>query len=264
MSIAALAMALGNRRDIMLLTNKPLHGGESVRAVLADGDAVPYLAALRLNEAGLAKYAIWNQCWEAQRREDAGGNPSASEVPPKYLPADFVDAKYFRLRGKLDVPKERFISYPGCESDEDGEPVYGWAGWDHLQRAQALASLYLKRKDGEGWGKERLTPMLAGLLELLPWLEQWHNEPNDEFGGERMGNYFASFLDGECRQHGLTRDDLRAWRPAAKTRGKAKKAAASSSSQETDGDGTDAPAKPRKPRGRKKAKVEPAGDAAEE
>jgi hypothetical protein len=28
---------------------------------------------------------------------------------------------YSGLRGKLDVPKERFISYPGCESDEDHE-----------------------------------------------------------------------------------------------------------------------------------------------
>jgi hypothetical protein len=27
------------------------------------------------------------------------------------------------LRGKLDVPKERIISYYGCESDEDHEPV---------------------------------------------------------------------------------------------------------------------------------------------
>ncbi|MEP7124751.1 MAG: restriction endonuclease, partial [Byssovorax sp.] len=125
------------------------------------------------------------------------------------------------LRGKLDVPKERFISYPGCESDHDHEPVYGWAGWNHLQQAQALSALYQNRKQEEAWGKDRLTPMLAGLLELIPWIKQWHNEPSDEYGGLRLGEFFDSFLDGECRGLGLTRDDLRAWRPEAKKRGKA-------------------------------------------
>ncbi len=230
---------------------------------LLEDEAVPYLATLRFSPTGLVKHAIWQECWTSQRAEDAGGEPSVT-VPPRYKSEDYQRTTYWQLRGKLDVPRERFISYPGCESDEDGEPVFGWAGWDHLQRAQALAALYLKRKDGEGWAKDRLTPMLAGLLELIPWLQQWHNEPNDDFGGERMGNYFASFLDGECRLHGLSHDDLRAWRPAAKTRGKAKKAAARASSPEAEPADADAPPKPRKPRGRKKAKVESTGDVAEE
>ncbi len=88
-------------------------------------------------------------------------------------------------RGKLDVPKERFISYPGCESDDDKQPLYRWAGWNHLQQAQAVAALYedLKR---EGWTKERLAPMLEGLRELLPWLKQW-------------GDYFEGYVEGEER-----------------------------------------------------------------
>ena len=141
--------------------------------------------------------------------------------PPKYGREDFI-GNGWALRGKLDVPKERFISYPGCESDDDGEPVYGWAGWDHLQRAQALANLYMDRKTREGWPRERLLPMLAGLLELIPWVKQWHNEPSAEYDGLRMGDYFAQFLDGELRLHALTTADLRAWRPAKRTRGKAK------------------------------------------
>jgi hypothetical protein len=140
---------------------------------------------------------------------------------PKYDPKDYHDATIWQLRGKLDVPKERFISYPGCESDQDSEPVYGWAGWNHLQQAQALAALYQKRKQEEAWGKDRLTPMLAGLLELIPWIKQWHNEPSDEYAGMRLGDFFDSFLDAECRSLGLTRDNLRAWRPEAKKRGKA-------------------------------------------
>src|SRR6185436_6801785 len=124
-------------------------------------------------------------------------------VPPKFLPKDFREQRFWSLRGKLDVPKEAFISYPGCESDQDGEPVYGWAGWNHLQRAQALAALYQKRKTDEGWTTERLTPMLAGLLELLPWIQQWHNELDPEYG-LRMGDYFAQFLDGELATLGLS------------------------------------------------------------
>jgi hypothetical protein len=185
-----------------------------------------------------------------------------STPAPKYGNGDFADHQTYRLRGPLDVPKERFISYPYCESDTDGEPVYGWAGWDHLQRAQALASLYLKRKDGEGWTKERLTPMLAGLLELIPWVKQWHNEPSAEFGGLKMGEYFEQFLDGECRQHALTHDDLRAWRPPKKGRGKAKAAKVAADVER--GDATDdAPAAAKKPRAKKSRAKQPAAEEVE-
>ena len=36
-------------------------------------------------------------------------------VPPKYTSADFLKSTYWKLRGKLDVPKERWICYPGAE-----------------------------------------------------------------------------------------------------------------------------------------------------
>jgi hypothetical protein len=188
-------------------------------------ESVPFLAAFRHTETGIEKRSIWEATWALQRLEDAGeGKVSGNSIaPPKYDQKDFREPSYFALRGKLDVPKERFISYPGCESDEDKEPVYGWAGWDHLQRAVALAGLYQDRKQREGWDKERLKPMLAGLLELLPWLKQWHNEPSEELGGERPSDQFEAFLNAECSELGFTHDDLRAWRPAAKTRGTGKR-----------------------------------------
>ncbi|MBK8233294.1 MAG: BREX-2 system adenine-specific DNA-methyltransferase PglX [Candidatus Eisenbacteria bacterium] len=105
-------------------------------------ESVPFLAAYRYTDAGAEKRALWEQTWELQRLEDAGRGGAPILVPPKYDVKDFRDANFYRLRGKLDVPKERFISYPGCESDEDGEPIYGWAGWDHLQRAAALVDLF--------------------------------------------------------------------------------------------------------------------------
>ncbi len=206
-------------------------------------ESIPFLAAHRYTDAGLDKRAAWERTWDLQRREDAGDTIANIPVPPKYDAKDFRDANYFRLRGKLDVPKERFISYPGCESDEDKEPVYGWAGWDHAQQAKALAAMYWQRKTQEAWKAERLTPMLAGLYELLPWLKQWHNEPSEE-AGDGLGNYFEGFLDGECAALGVTRDQLKAWRPVGKGKGGGKKVSASAKT--VDGDSVDSP--PRKPR----------------
>lgn len=75
------------------------------------------------------------------------------------------------------MPKERFISYPGLGRDGDPTELLGWAGWDHLAQARALAAVYLDRRQQAGWPAERLLPLLAGLLELEPWLQQWHGEP---------------------------------------------------------------------------------------
>ncbi len=179
-------------------------------------EAAPFLAAYRFTASGMKKLEVWQTAWALQRREDAGEVVQVP-VPHRYAQGDFNGAYCWRLRGKLDVPKERFISYPGCESDEDGEPLYGWAGWNHAERAQALAALYVQRK-GESWQVDRLTPMLAGLLELLPWVKQWHNEPNQDFGGLKLGDYYEDYIASQCRELGLTEQDLRDWRPAEKKR----------------------------------------------
>ena len=201
-------------------------------AQLVASEAAPFLPAQRYTEAGLRKRAQWEATWALQRREDAGENLAASSgaipVPPKYKSLDFLTTDVWRLRGGLDVPKERWISYPGCERGADGSLAIAWAGWDHLQQATALAGFYLDMKDSEGWPPERLQALLAGLLELLPWLAQWHNDVDPVYG-ERMGDYYQSFVTEEARALGFTLDDLRAWKPAAavKTRGRRKAAAAS-------------------------------------
>jgi hypothetical protein len=195
-------------------------------AQLVASEAAPFLPVLRYSEAGLRKRTQWEDTWALQRREDAGEDLSISvgkiPVPPKYKSTDFLKTDVWRLRGGLDVPKERWISYPGCERGADGSLVIAWAGWDHLQQATALAGFYLDMKDNEGWTPERLQPLLAGLLELVPWLEQWHNEVDPVYG-ERMGHYYKGFVAEEARAQGFTLDDLRAWKPvllAIATRGR--------------------------------------------
>ncbi len=183
-------------------------------AELVGSEAVPFLPVLRYKDTGLRKRTQWEATWELQRREDAGEDVGKIPVPPKYKGADFLKADYWRLRGGLDVPKERWISYPGCERGADGSLVIAWAGWDHLQQATAIAAYYLDMKDNEGWELSRLVPLLAGLFELVPWLKQWHNEIDPAFG-ERMGDYYEGFLRDEVRALGLTLDELKNWKPAA-------------------------------------------------
>jgi hypothetical protein len=180
-------------------------GAEAYAARMAAG-----LGAETVQKAADAAIAA-----EAKRRKTAeiGDIP----VPPKYKTPDFQSASFWGLRGGLDVPKERFVSFPHCARDADPSLPILWAGHDHLARARALASLYVERRDTDGWPSARLLPMLAGLLELVPWLRQWHNDIDAETG-LRMGDYFAGFIEEEARERGLTIDDLRNWTPPAPAR----------------------------------------------
>ncbi|MFK0194894.1 BREX-2 system adenine-specific DNA-methyltransferase PglX [Kitasatospora sp. NPDC090308] len=188
-----------------------------VTNLLAD-EHVPFLSSLRYKPSGLKKRADWEQVWDLQRQEDAAPDEPAKRkirdsipVPPKYTSADFLKPSYWKARGKLDVPKERFISYSTATS---GTPdLYGWAGWDHREQAQALTTYFTNNH----FSTEELTPLLAGLLELQPWLTQWHDEFDAMYGGS-PADFFAGYRSQIQGEHGLTDDDLRAWRPAAPTR----------------------------------------------
>ncbi|MBN8431454.1 BREX-2 system adenine-specific DNA-methyltransferase PglX [Microbulbifer salipaludis] len=217
---------------------------------LVDGESVPQMAAARLKSTSMPKFRAWQEVWGKQREEDAidakygvdedlpakdredsdkrasydlAREAAAREkerqvgeipAPPQYKQADFLKVSYWRLRGKLDVQKERFFSLPGCEKDGDGTLVIGWAGLDHLQRATAIASWYLERKESEGWSANRLIPILVALDELIPWLKQWHNEIDPEFG-ERMGDYYEAFLMEELRLLDIPHSSLFEWAPPA-------------------------------------------------
>jgi hypothetical protein len=225
------------RGDTDFMQVAELYAGRSdfdVNVLVADlvgGEAVPLLPAQRYTEAGRRKRAEWARTWGLQRREDAIDAETTDEanrkrrkaaevgdipVPPKYKPTDFQKTDFWRLRGGLDVPKERFVSFPQCSRDADGSLVIAWAGLNPLQLATAIASYYLDLKDNEGWEAERLKPLLGGIHELVPWIKQWHNEPGTEHG-TRMGDYLDGFVDEECRGLGLTREAVVAWQPPATT-----------------------------------------------
>jgi hypothetical protein len=181
---------------------------------LVEGESVPFLPILRYKPAGLRKREVWERTWDLQRQQDAGNDVGEIPVPPKYATADFLKTDIWRLRGKLDVPKERWISYPHCSTDSDPSLVIAWAGWNHLEQATALVSYYDARKR-EGWTAERLAPLLAGLDQLIPWIHQWHPEVDPEYG-ETAGQSFQHMLESDAHELGMTIDDIRKWTPPEK------------------------------------------------
>lgn len=212
---------------------------------LVKPEAVPLLPVLRYKDSGMIKRAVWERTWDAQRREDAiekriraeyqkrvdasdgdskmeffekriraevAAEVGEIEVPPKYTNKDFRDANFWRLRGKLDVPKERFVSFPYSERDAEKSLVLAWAGWNHLELAQAIAGYYTTAREREGWGNDRLVPLLGALIELLPWIRQWHDEYNVEYGGKPV-EFFEGFVEEEARSLGLSLNKIREWSP---------------------------------------------------
>jgi hypothetical protein len=206
-----------------LYTDNPVFDVAKLVQELVAAESVPYLPVLRYKPSGLLKRAEWEKTWDLQRREDAGETHERPiAVPPKYTAADFQKPDYWRLRGKLDVPRERWVSYPHAERDGDASLVVTWAGHDHLEQARAVAAYFVTMKDEKGWPAERLLPLLAGLDQLVPWLLQWHNDYDAQMQ-LRWGEHFRDFVRDEAASLGKTLADVRGWRPPAK-KGRAKKA----------------------------------------
>jgi hypothetical protein len=100
-----------------------------------------------------------------------------SRNTPRFSRKDFSDGNAWKLRGKLNIPRERFIAYAefdhtrrGSDAPETGGPWFGWAGWDAAQRADALAFL-LNKANRAGWElRWRQCGLRAALRDLLPQL----------------------------------------------------------------------------------------------
>lgn len=195
----------------------------TVLAAVIEAEHVPYLAALRYKEPGLRKREQWEHVWEQQREEDRTGERLDIKVPPKYTGADFLKHSYWSNRGKLDVPKERFVSYPGASTDNDPSLLLGWAGWNHRDQAEALVNLLIDRSSVDGWSLEdpRFVPLLAGLQEIMPWVRQWYDADDEEWGANPAQEFQTALNRGSVDRN-LSQDDLRAWRPEKKRGGRKK------------------------------------------
>ncbi|MHC0429480.1 BREX-2 system adenine-specific DNA-methyltransferase PglX [Streptomyces sp. O3] len=186
--------------------------------VIAD-EHVPYLSAMRYKDSGLRTRREWETVWEKQREEDRTGTRLDIDPPTKYKSSDFLKPSYWSHRGKLDVPKERFISYPEAGPDSDSTLMLGWAGWDHRDQALALTQLIETRVRDDAWGAERLVPLLAGLREVMPWVRQWYSAYDDEWEGSPAEDLEAEF-QRYLRVHGVSEAQMKDWRPVRKARGR--------------------------------------------
>ena len=192
-----------------------------LRQILAD-EHVPFWACYRYTGTGLLKRTLWERTWDLQREEDRAGERLDIPVPPKYKKEDFAKTSFWNQRGKLDVPKERFISYPKAGPDSDDSMLLGWAGWDHRAQAHALIMLIEERATTDGWDKDRLIPLLAGLAEVMPWVRQWHDEVDPSFGASPAQEY-DGYLTSQREKYGLTEDDLTRCAPSPTPRGRVRR-----------------------------------------
>lgn len=160
----------------------------------------------------LAELKREDRAWNAavEELEAIPPNPEI-DVPPRYKPADFFPGPFWRLRGKLDVPKERFVSFPHCGPDGDASLLITWAGFDHRQQARAITTYYMDKKANAGWDKSRFVPLLAGLLELLTWLKQWYNDRDQD--GHNWAEVIEGFIADEARELGQMAEQIKAWTP---------------------------------------------------
>ena len=120
----------------------------------------------------------------------------------------------------------RFTDYLVCDFLGGPRPwKFAWV--INFQKAGTFVFLlaliaYYDAGKREGWDAKRLTPLLAGLDQLLPWIHQWHTEIDPEFG-ETAGQSFQTMLEADAHELGLTLEDIRAWEPPAKTKTRRKR-----------------------------------------
>ena len=124
-------------------------------------------------QSGLAKREVWETLWTLQRREDLGERVEVIPTPPEYSQGsrgksiDYLKDEYWKLRGKLNVPKERFVAFTEVPGREGASTLYCWAGWTPLQRLRAILSIDEELEDGGVPLTDRIA-LLDSAWRLLP------------------------------------------------------------------------------------------------
>ncbi|WP_454198475.1 BREX-2 system adenine-specific DNA-methyltransferase PglX [Nocardia sp. Marseille-Q1738] len=186
-----------------------------VLAAILINEHVPYVGALRYKESGLRKRAQWEQVWQLQRSEDRTGQALGIPVPPKFSASDFRHPSYWSHRGKLDIPRERFVSYPDLATKEKSL-LLGWSGWNDTDRVHVLLDLVGMLQRQPRPSAYQIAPLLVGIQELIPWVRQWEGLADPGRGLDYVGQYQRE-LDSLRIAFGLSPHDLSSWRPQKAT-----------------------------------------------
>jgi hypothetical protein len=160
----AVAQVYKARRDVDLL---------SLVGELVQAQSVPNHPWHTYTATGLAKRGAWEEVWALQRRQDAGERISKFPVLPEYSQGsrgkstDFLRNEYWQLRGRLDVPRERFIAFTEVPGRAFAETLYGWAGWLASQRLKAILAIDEELEDAGVTLADRIG-LLDSAWRLLP------------------------------------------------------------------------------------------------
>ena len=74
--------------------------------------------------------------------EDAGEDVGRRSPCRPSTPRPTSSSRLLAAAGQARRAQGAVVSYPHCQRDGDPSLVVGWAGWDHLQQATALAAYY--------------------------------------------------------------------------------------------------------------------------
>ncbi|MFZ5478742.1 MAG: BREX-2 system adenine-specific DNA-methyltransferase PglX [Myxococcota bacterium] len=181
-AVAGLYAGAGATTDVAGVAEKLLRG-----AAIPDNPRRVY------TPEGLRKLDEWKRVWALQDQEDAGAkqlvdprtdapllDPTTGEVtntiplPPKFDKADF-QASYFATRGKLNVPRERFVLFADLAPNR-----FGWNGWRDRERALAQVEAFTVAEQHPNdplpvptADDPRRCGATLGLWESLPDVKRW-------------------------------------------------------------------------------------------
>lgn len=224
-AVLLVAEALAGRRDFNL---------DQLAAQILVGESVPQHRFHLYSNAGLAKRAAWEEVWALQRREDAGEKFSSIPVPPEYSQGsrgkstDFVRNDYWRVRGRLDVPKERFIAFTEVPWRSGGETLYGWSGWTAQQRLKAILAIDEELEDSSVTLADRIG-LLDSAWRLLPDVAR-----EDAAAAARLKAELQSLVGPEGPSRELIEDWKKRFPPPTARNARAKKAATAPGDDEGD------------------------------
>jgi len=171
---------------------------------LLRANAIPDNPHRIYSEEGLRKLEEWKRVWALQDQEDAWENAAgvakgrgeilarkplvdpfdstkqvdAIPLPPKFDKHDFTRPEFFSVRGKLNVPRERFILFADLSPNR-----FGWNGWRDRERALAQVEAFsLAENDPQQplpvptSDEPRRCGVTYGLWESLPDVKRWGSE----------------------------------------------------------------------------------------
>jgi hypothetical protein len=153
----------------------------SITETLLRDNAIPDNPYRVYKDEGIRKLDKWKAVWALQDREDAREKVKIQE-PPEFGNEDFAQARYLQIRGRLNVPRERFILFADVSP-----PHYGWNGWRDRDRAMAQVEAFTLAEQHPTdplplptLSDPRRCGATLGLWESLPDVKRWGDPATKE------------------------------------------------------------------------------------